>query len=107
MRVWVGTDVAGLRALDCGEPLLGERISAQSEDEEHEHEAMLTAATAGSAVVVAEVDRHEDLTYLTVQAFHVDLDGSGLLAWFASQEIAQVITAVDRPPDDAELNPDN
>ncbi|WP_375002837.1 hypothetical protein [Aeromicrobium sp. CTD01-1L150] len=91
MRVWVAADAEGLRALRAGDPLPGERIVAQSEDEEHEHDALLTAAESGSVVVVAEVRDEEDLTLDLVQAFHLDADGSGDLAWYATQELDDVL----------------
>lgn len=96
MRVWVGTDASGLRTLLAGEPLPGERLQAESEDEEHEHEAMLRAAEHGVAVVVAEVDAEEPLTLDVVHAVHVD-DGTGDLAWYATQEIDVALAAL---PDD-------
>lgn len=96
MRVWVAADAAALRHLRDGSPLPGERIAAESEDEAHEHEAMLAAAESGPVVVVAELDEDADLTLDLVQALHVDADGSGELAWFATQEIDEVVGLLER-----------
>ncbi|MGJ9413434.1 hypothetical protein ACHAAC_12080 [Aeromicrobium sp. CF4.19] len=94
MRVWVAADAELVRALREGAALTGERIAAESEDEAHEHEALLAAAERGPVVVVAEVGEDDALTLDVVHAFHVDADGSGDLAWYATQEIGDVIAAV-------------
>lgn len=96
MRVWVAADAAALRNLKDGSPLVAERVAAESEDEAHEHEAMLAAAEAGPVVVVAELDDDAELTVDLVQALHVDADGSGELAWYATQEIDEVVALLER-----------
>ncbi len=97
MRVWVAADAAALLELRDGKPLPGERIVAESEDEAHEHEAMLAAAETGPVVVVAELPDDADLLLDVVEALHVDADGSGELAWYATQEIDEVVALLDRP----------
>ena len=97
MRVWVGADLVAVRTLADGGTLDGARVAAESDDEEHEHEAMLAAAEDGPAVVVAEVtDGAAEITLRHVRAVHVDTDGSGDLAWFATQEVAAVVEALER-----------
>ncbi|MFD1860867.1 hypothetical protein EHW97_14195 [Aeromicrobium camelliae] len=94
MRIYIGTDAGGLEALRAGE-LYGPAVLAESEDEEHEYEAMLAAAEDGPVVVVAEIDDDEQpVTLREVVALHTDIDGSGDLAWFAPQELDSVIAHV-------------
>lgn len=91
MRIYIGTDAEGLEALRTGQ-LDGAAVLAESEDEEHEYEAMLAAAEDGPVVVVAEIDQDDQpVTLREVVALHTDIDGSGDLAWFAPQELDAVI----------------
>ena len=91
MRVYLGTDSGGLRALRDGS-LDAPAVLAESDDEQHEYEAMLAAAEDGPVVVVAEIDHDEQPVALRdVVSFHTDIDGSGDLAWFAAQEIDAVL----------------
>lgn len=92
MRVYLGTDAAGLGALRAG-ALDTAAVLAESEDEEHEYEALLAAAEDGPVVVVAEID-HEDqpVTLAEVVALYTDIDGSGELGWFATQEFDTVLS---------------
>ncbi|MCR4512546.1 hypothetical protein [Aeromicrobium sp. 50.2.37] len=100
MRVWVGVDADGLRRLRDGGALGGEVVAAESEDEQHEYEALVAAAEDGPVVVVADVEATEtgggttlaDVTAADVEALHVDADGSGQLAWYAPQEIEAVLS---------------
>ena len=97
MRVWIGTDLDGVRGLADGGTLAGVRFTAESEDEQDEHDAMQAAVEDGPAVVVAEVAQEDDaVTLAEVRAVHVDTDGSGDLAWFATQEVAAVVEALER-----------
>lgn len=92
MRIFLGTDVVGLRALLADEPLRAEPIVAASEDEQDEFDAMQEAAQRGPVVVAAEVDSTDvPVSLREVEAFHVDADQSGDLAWYATQEIDTVI----------------
>ena len=93
MRVYVGTDASGLRALLAGEPVPGERVVAPSEDEQDEFDALETAADDGPVVVTAEVASEDaPVTLDVVEALHVDSDGSGDLAWYATQELETVLS---------------
>ncbi|MEH3034021.1 MAG: hypothetical protein PGN07_08260 [Aeromicrobium erythreum] len=97
MRVYVALDAAALARLDAGEPAQGERFVAASEDEQDEFDALETAAEHGRVVAVAEVDAEDDpVTLAEVEALHVDADGSGDLAWYATQEIGAVLDLLRR-----------
>jgi len=94
MRVYVGTDEGGLRTLRDG-ALEAPAVLAESPDEEHEYQALLAAAEDGPVVVVAEIDREDHpVTLDDVVALHADVDGSGELAWFATQELDVVLRAL-------------
>ncbi|WP_370186565.1 hypothetical protein [Aeromicrobium sp.] len=100
VRVWVGVDAERLRALRDGSPLDGEVVAAESDDEQHELEALEAAAEDGPVVVVAEVAQTADgstadVTLADVEALHVDADGSGNLAWYAPQELETVLGLLD------------
>jgi hypothetical protein len=67
-----------------------------SPDEEDEFAALTQASEAGAVVVAVDVDEvdpgdTQSVTLEQVAALHVDLDGSGDLAWFATQELDEVI----------------
>ena len=54
--------------------------------------AMSAAAETGPVVVAADIEAEfQPLTLDQVAAFHVDVDGTGDLAWFATQELDQVL----------------
>lgn len=96
VRVWVGVDADALWSLREGQPLGGEVVAAESDDEQHEMEALQAAAEDGPVVVVAEVAEAADgaaadVTLADVEALHLDVDGSGSLAWYAPQEIDTVL----------------
>lgn len=96
-RVYAPAGIDDLRELAADRPVTLQVVQAASSDEEDEYEALLAAAELGPVVVTAEVDtaaapiRRED-----VQSFHLDADGSGDLAWYAPQEIDQVIELLQR-----------
>lgn len=95
MRIYLGTDAAGLRGLLAGEPLTGERVAPPTDDEQDEFDALSTAADDGPVVVTAEVEQPDDAVTLDlVAALHVDADGSGDLAWYAVQELETVIALI-------------
>lgn len=91
MRVYLTADAAALRSLRDGTSVTLPAFVAASDDEEDEFAALSQAGAAG-VVVVAEIDR-EDLPVGLgdVEALHVDADGSGDLAWYATQEIDEVL----------------
>lgn len=91
-RVYAAADAELLSALADDRPITPERVTAASQDEEDEYDALLTAAEQGPVVVCAELDDEDgQIALRDVQSFHVDADASGDLAWYAPQEIAQVI----------------
>jgi len=97
IRVYAPTDLERLRELAQDQPLELDVVTADSEDEEDEYDALLEAAELGPVVVTAEVDdaaapiRPQD-----VRAIHLDADGSGDLAWYAPQELEQVIVLLEQ-----------
>ena len=92
MRLYVAASLAELEALAGGGAIEGARVIPTSEDEEAEFEAFSQAAVGAAAVVAADVDGPDaPVTLAEVASFHVDLDGSGDLAWFATQEIDAVL----------------
>ena len=74
--------------------------AANSTDEEDEFAALMQAFEEGAAVVAVDVEEvdpgdTQSVTLDQVAALHVDLDGSGDLAWFATQELDQVVELLD------------
>lgn len=95
-RIYAAVDAALLRRLQAGETVQVDPTVAASEDEQDEYDAMIEASAGGPVVLVAEVTNEGAPVDLSlVESFHVDLDDSGDLAWFATQEIAQVIEIVE------------
>jgi hypothetical protein len=100
VRVYTAADAAALRTLRDGGTVTLPAVVATSEDEEDEFDALLEAAASGSVVVVAEVDRDDQpVSWREVQAFHVDADESGDLAWYAPHELEDVLAVVTESPD--------
>lgn len=96
MRLYLTADAAALRSLRDGASVTLPAFAAASNDEEDEFAALAAAAETGTVVVVAEVDDPDDgddqaITLEDVVAVHVDVDGSGDLAWYATQEIDAVL----------------
>jgi hypothetical protein len=96
MRLYLSASADVLRSLRDGASVTLPAFAAASEDEEDEFAALAAAAEGSAAVVVADVDRPDDgddqaVTLDQVDAIHVDVDGSGDLAWFATQEIDEVM----------------
>ena len=92
MRLYLTADAAALRSLRDGASMTLSAFAAASDDEEDEFAALAAAAETGTVVVVAEVDDPDDgddqtIALDEVVAVHVDIDGSGDLAWYATQEI--------------------
>lgn len=97
MRIYLSADANDLRELRDGGSVVGVTHLPHSDDEADEFDAMMAAVVPGCAVLAAEVDSLTDPIDLTnVAALHVDVDGSGDLAWFAPQEIDEVIDLVER-----------
>ncbi|MCW2801074.1 MAG: hypothetical protein JWQ70_2546 [Aeromicrobium sp.] len=95
VRIYVALDAEQLQQLAEGIRVTGPAFRAETEDEEDEHAALEEAASHGSVVAAADVGGSDDaLTLDDVAAFHVDVDGSGDLAWYATQEIDVVLQLV-------------
>jgi hypothetical protein len=96
MRLYLTADAAALHSLRDGASVTLPAFAAASDDEEDEFAALAAASETGTVVVVAEVDHPEagddqSITLDEVVAVHVDVDGSGDLAWYATQEIDAVL----------------
>ncbi len=91
MRIYVALDADMLTALAAGDRIDAPAFHAQSEDEEDELAALEEAAEHGRVVAAADVDGSDAIALDDVASFHVDLDGTGDLAWFATQEIDAVL----------------
>ena len=92
MRRYFAGDAAALRSLRDGEPVTLPSFAPDSDDEADEFEALTLAAAEGAVVVTAEVGGDDQsVTLHDVEAFHLDADGSGDLAWYATQEIDEVL----------------
>jgi hypothetical protein len=96
MRLYLSADAAALRSLRDGASVTLPAFVAASDDEEDEFAALAAASEAAKVVVVADVDDPGDgddqaITLDEVVAVHVDADGSGDLAWYATQEIDVVL----------------
>jgi hypothetical protein len=98
MRVYLGLTRAELVALDAGESVTpAEAFVAASVDEEDELAALEEAAENGDVAAAAELDDPDGpVSLVDLASLHVDLDGSGDLAWFATQEVAAVIELLGR-----------
>ncbi len=96
MRLYLSADAAALRSLRDGGSVTLPAFVAPSDDEEDEFAALAEAAEAGTVVVAADVDEVDDgddqtIRLAQVAALHLDVDASGDLAWFATQEIDDVL----------------
>jgi hypothetical protein len=90
--LYLSADAAALRSLRDGGKITLPGHEPASDDEADEFAALTRAAEDGSVVVTVEVDREDQpVTLDDVHAFHVDADGSGDLAWYATQEIDEVL----------------
>ncbi len=91
MRIYLAVNAELLEQLADGRRISAPAFRAGSEDEEDELAALEEASEHGFVVAVAEVDGSDDVALENIVSFHVDLDGSGDLAWFATQEIDAVL----------------
>lgn len=96
MRVYVGLDADQLVALADGRSVAPvEAFVAASTDEEDELAALEEAAEHGAVAAAAELDDPDGpVSLVDIASLHLDIDDSGDLAWFATQEIAAVIELV-------------
>lgn len=96
MRIYAGVDAAALRQLVQARTLSTPRVAPDSDDEQDEYDALMTAVEDGPVVVAADVESVDDPIGLAdIASLHVDVDGSGELAWFATQELEQVIALLE------------
>ena len=95
MRVYVPVERDHLQTLVDGGEITVEPYVAASTDEEDELAALEEAAEHGAVAAAAELDDPDGpVTLADIASLHVDLDDSGDLAWFATQEIAAVVDLV-------------
>ena len=92
MRIYLSAQLADIESLASGGAVGATRVIPTSEDEEDEFEAFSEAANHAAVVIAADVS-HPDapVALADVASFHVDLDESGDLAWYATQEIDAVL----------------
>ena len=92
MRVYFAADAGALASLRSGGAVRLRAYVPASEDELDEFAALSEAADAGGVAIAADADDpDEPVTLAQVASFHLDADGSGDLAWYAPQELDQVI----------------
>jgi hypothetical protein len=92
MRVYLPAGIDHLRRLRDGASVSLPAVIPASGDEQDEFDALTEAAEQGHVAVAADVDAKDAAVTLDqVASFHVDVDGSGDLAWYAPQELEQVI----------------
>ncbi len=92
MRAYLAADREALEALRRGDPLTLQPFVPESEDEADEFAALSAAAENAPVVVAADIEAEfQPLTLDQVAAFHVDADGTGDLAWYATQELDVVL----------------
>ncbi len=98
MRVYLAVGRDELTALAGGASISAPAFIAASEDEEDELAALEEASEHAAAVAAAEVDDPDGPVSLDeVVSFHLDVDGTGDLAWYATQEIDAVLSALAGP----------
>ena len=92
MRVYLALTLEDLAQLEAGEQIAPDAYVAASEDEEDELAALEEAAEQGVAAGSADLEDEDDpVSLVDIASFHIDVDGSGDLAWYATQEIAVVL----------------
>jgi len=92
MRVYLPAGLDVVVQLHEGQDVALAAIVPASDDELDEFDALSAAAEQGDVVIAADVERADSPVGLDrVVAFHLDADGSGDLAWYAPQELDQVI----------------
>ena len=92
MRVYFAAGPGALASLQTGDAVRLPAFVPASEDELDEFDALADAADHGDVVIAADVDDpDEPFTLEQIAAFHLDADGSEDLAWYAAQELDQVV----------------
>jgi hypothetical protein len=96
MRVYLAVGRDDLIALAAGKAVTASAFLAASQDEEDELAALEEASEHGAAAAAAELDDPDGPATITdIASFHLDVDGTGDLAWYATQEIDAVLLALD------------
>lgn len=98
MRVYVSLSAEDLAALSAGGSVTpAEAFLAASSDEEDELAAVEEAAEHGAVAAAADLDDPDGpVSVADIASFHLDIDDSGDLAWYATQEIDAVISHLQR-----------
>ena len=93
MRAYLPAGLDALEELRAGRNVDLAAVVPASDDELDEFDALSAAAEQqGDVVIAADVDRPDaPISIDQVASFHLDADGSGNLAWYAAQELDQVI----------------
>lgn len=104
IRVYLAATLSDVESLAAGQAVTVRAFTPASDDEEGEFAAFGEAAQYGVVVIAADVEGDGGpVTIDDVASFHLDLDGSGDLAWFATQEVDAVLLALRStasPPDE-------
>lgn len=92
IRIYLSAALGDVEALAAGQAVTAEVFTPASDDEEGEFVAFGEASRRGAVVIAADVETYgAPVNIDNVASFHVDLDDSGDLAWFATQEIDAVL----------------
>jgi len=92
MRIYLPAGLDALVQLRDGQSISLPAVIPASDDELDEFDALTAAGEQGDAVIAADVAAAETPVNLDrVASFHLDADGSGDLAWYAPQELDEVI----------------
>ncbi len=92
MRIYLSAGLDALVQLRDGQSISLPAVIPASDDELDEFDALTAAGEQGDVVIAAEVDDAETPVNLDhVASFHFDADDSGDLAWYAPQELDEVI----------------
>jgi len=91
-RIYLPARLIDLERLRDGAAVSLPAVIPASDDELDEFDALSTAAGQGDVVIAADLeDPDEPFALEQVASFHLDADSSGDLAWYAPQELDQVI----------------
>ncbi|MBC7594142.1 MAG: hypothetical protein H7288_09420 [Kineosporiaceae bacterium] len=95
IRIYLSATLGDVEALAAGQAVTADAFMPASDDEEGEFAAFGEASQHGPVVIAADVEAGgAPVTIDDVASFHVALDDSGDLAWFATQEIDAVLLAL-------------
>lgn len=92
MRVYLAVSLADVESLAAGGSVSVPTFIPATDDEADEFFALSHAAAAGDSVIAADVaSANQPVSIDVVAAFHVAVDDTGDLAWYAPQEIDAVL----------------